>query len=100
MTEILDTKFIAYAIWGFGTLVVYGLVLYRAVQASRRSHDRRGRRDVLGALALFLTALGAFLAITLVLFGEAGTTPRGFAVAVALGAFSAAGLVMATDKGV
>jgi len=94
----VDTRFLAYLIWGLGTLVVYGVVLFKRRHAYVQHNDARSRRDLIEAIALFIVAFGASLAITFVLFGEAGSGIRGWASAVALGAFSAAGLVMATER--
>lgn len=92
MTE-LDTKLAAYVIWGVGTVLVYGIVLGRRRLAYLRKRTRRSRQDLLSALGLFVTSLCAFLAITAVFWSPAGQGARGFFVAVALGAFFAAGVV-------
>lgn len=91
----LDTRFVAYAVWGLGTVLLYTVVLIRARRAYTKRRDRRARRDLIGSFALFITALASFLAITGVLWGPVGTGIRGFLVALALGAFFAAGIVMA-----
>ena len=90
---MIDTKLLAYIIWGIGTVVVYGAVLLRRHRAYQLLRTRRSRQDLVAAIGLFVTALGSFLAITAIFFGEPGTSIRGFLVAVALGAFFAAGLV-------
>jgi hypothetical protein len=94
----IDTRLLAYLLWGVGTTLVYGIVLRGRYRAFRVRLDPRARRELMVAFGLFLTALMANLAILLVLFGTPGTGIRGFAVAVALGAFAATGLVMATDE--
>ena len=94
----LDTRWIAYVIWGIGTLVVYSIVAIKRYRANKLHHDKRSRRELEKAVALWVVAFGAFLAITLILFGEAGTGVRGVVVAVCLGAFFSAGVIMAGEE--
>jgi Ni/Fe-hydrogenase subunit HybB-like protein len=94
----LDTKLLFYGIWGIGVILVYGVVLLRTRQRWKVRRDKRAQRDLIAAVALFLAALAASLAIFMVLFGPLGVGVRGFFSALALGAFFAAGLVMATDS--
>ena len=98
-------RLFVYLLWGFGTVLIFGVVLFR--RWLRFQHHRRDRRkavrrdvrkDMMSGGALFLTALGAAAGIAFVLFGEAGSGPRSFAIALALGAFTGAGLVMATEE--
>ena len=96
MTDI-DTRVLTLFVWGVGTVAIYVVVLAQRLMAYWRHNDRRSRRDLLEGFALFLVALGAGSAVGFVLFGEAGATPRGIATAVALGAFTGAGLVMASE---
>ena len=56
------------------------------------------RKDVVAGAALELTAIGSALSIALVLFGQIGADYRGFFVALALGAFFGAGVVMASEE--
>jgi hypothetical protein len=93
----LDTRLAAYLVWGVGTLMVYGWVLRRRYQVFRVRPDRRSRRELAAAIALFLVSLAASLAVTFVLFGETGTGIRGLMSAIALGAFTGAGVVMAGE---
>jgi hypothetical protein len=93
---MIDTRLGAYLIWGVGTVIVYSIVLWRAHRSWKRLPDRRARRDLIASFALFLTALASFLAITAVLFGTPGSGLRGFAVAMALGGFFGAGLILAS----
>jgi len=93
----LDTRWLAYLIWGVGTLVVYSIVLSKRWRANKIHHDRRSRRELEKAVALWVVALGAFISITLILFGEAGTGVRPLAVAICLGAFTMAGFIMAGE---
>jgi len=93
----LDTRLLAYAIWGIGTLFIYGLILARSVSGARRHHDARSRRELYGDLAYFIVALASSVSITFALFGEPGTGLRGLVIASALGAFTAAGVVKLKD---
>lgn len=95
----IDTRLLAYLIWGVGTLVVYSIVLWKRRRSYTRHRDARARRDVAEGIALWLVALAAAVAVTFVLFGEAGTGIRGWSAAVALGAFTACGAIMATERG-
>lgn len=88
-----EWRFLAFLVWGFGTVVVYTIVLLQERAQYRLHRDQRSRRDMLEAVGLFLTALGSALAIALVLFGEVGTSVRGFSIAIALGAFTGVGIV-------
>lgn len=90
----MEARFLSFLVWGVGTVLVYLAVLVLVVRQWHDHKDARSRREVMSAGALFLTALGSAAAITLVLFGEAGTGPRSFAIAVALGCFTGAGIVM------
>lgn len=86
-------RFVAFALWGIASTVVWGMVLTDAIGEFREYRDRRSKRQLLRDAALFVTAAGSTLAVIGVLFGEAGTTPRGLALAAALGAFLGAGIV-------
>jgi hypothetical protein len=92
MIEI-DTRFVAYAIWGAGTVLVYGAVFRLGLRRWRYRRDARAWRELLERTARFLVALASMASLTLALFGEAGTGARGLIVALALGAFTAAGVI-------
>ncbi len=94
----VDGRLIVLALWGGGTVVAYGRVLYLRRESYRIHRDRRSRRDLMAAFGLFLTAVCSGLSIAFVLFGPAGSGPRGFIISVALGAFLAVGILMATEK--
>jgi hypothetical protein len=94
----VDTRFIAFLVWGVGTVLVYGFVLYDRIQRFHQWRDARSLRSMLTAVGLFITALGAGIAIALVLFGQPGSGIRGLAVSMSLGAFFATGLIMATTR--
>ena len=94
----MDWRLIVLALWGGGTVLVYGRVLLIRQQSYRLHRDRRSRRDLLAALGLFLVALCSGLSIAVVVFGRNGDGMRSFATALALGAFLAVGILMATEK--
>lgn len=91
-----DSRFLTYVLWGLGTTLVYGIVLIRKGRAFRKIRDSRSIRELASSFGLFLTAFAANIAILAVLFGDTRSV-RGFFIAIALGAFFATGVVMATD---
>jgi hypothetical protein len=93
----LDTRIFTLLLWGLGTVIIYAAVLIIRVREFRRHRDRRSRREVMIGFVLFLTALGSGMAVAFVLFGEVATTLRGISTAIALGAFTGAGLVMLSE---
>lgn len=95
---IPDNRFVFLAIWGFGVVFVYGRVLRRRHRRWDRDRTARSYRDLLGAVGLFIVAVASGASIVTILFGPTGTGIRGFAVALALGAFVAAGLVMDDEE--
>lgn len=97
MTEF-DGRLLAYLLWGIGTVLVYGDVLIKRWHSFRMHGDSRSRRELMAGFALFLTALCAGGAVWAVLFGEIGSSLRGGLSAIALGAFTGAGIVMATER--
>ena len=101
----MTDRFAIYLVWGIGTILVYAVVLVRRwLRFQRHRYDRRKavrrdvRKDVMAGAGLFLTALGSGLAVAFVLFGEPGSGPRSFMIALALGAFTGAGLVMVSEE--
>ena len=86
------------ALWGGGTVFAYGRVLLVRRRAYALHHDRRARRDYLSAFGLFIVALLAGSAVGFVLFEEQGQGLRPFVITLALGAFLAVGILMATEK--
>ena len=86
-------RFAAFITWGVAATVVWGMVFSDAYGAWRQYGDKRSKRELLRDGALFVTAAGSTFAVLGVLFGEAGTTPRGLALAAALGSFLGAGIV-------
>lgn len=100
----IDTRLVALILWGGGTVVVFTVVLVKRWRRFMRHRwDRRRavrkevRRDVMSSAALELTAVGSAGAIALVLSGQSADF-RGFFIALALGAFLGAGLVMASEE--
>jgi hypothetical protein len=94
----IDTRFVAFLVWGVGTVLVYGFVLFDRIQRWHHWRDARSLRSMLTAVGLFLTALGAGLSIGFALFGDNVTGIRGLLTATSLGAFFATGLIMATTR--
>lgn len=90
----MNERFLAFLIWGIGTVVIYTVLLWQQRVRYVAHRDARSRREMVSAVALWLTALGSALGIAFVLFGEAGNSARSFAVAISLGAFTGAGLLM------
>jgi len=93
-----DSRWLAFAVWGVGTVLVYGFVLIKRRRTWRLHHDIRSSRDLVEASALFGVAVSAAISVFMVLFGEAGTGIRPFLVAMSLGCFTGAGIVMATER--
>jgi hypothetical protein len=84
-------------VWGGGTVVAYGTVFLHRLRSWHVHRDTRSTRELVSSFGLLLTALSAALAIGVVLLGPEGTGIRGWFVAVALGGFFAAGIVMASE---
>lgn len=97
MLPDLDWRVIVSLAWGGGVVWLYGSVLRIRLVADRAHRDRRTRRDLSSGIALFLTALGSCAAIILALAGADGVGMRGFATALALGAFLGAGWIMRSE---
>ena len=104
MTDAIDTRIVAFLLWGGGTVAIYSIVLAQRIRHWRRTRrDRRHQerieatRDVVAGFALWLVAFASGASTALVLFGTPGTGIRGLAIAIALGAFTGAGLVMASE---
>ena len=97
MLPNLDWRLILGLLWGGGVVWTYGSVLAIRVKANRAHHDRRTRRDVNAAIALFITALGSGLATVFVIAGSEGSGMRAFLTALALGSFLGAGLIMRSE---
>lgn len=85
-------------VWGGGTLWFFGRTLLKRHRSWRKHRDARAFRDLMAGVSLFLVALCSSMATLFVLFGPAGTGLRGFMVALALGAFLAAGFVMSGEE--
>jgi hypothetical protein len=95
---MLDTRLVAYLVWGVGTTLVYGYVATGSYGDYVQQRDRRARRELIEDVGLFLTAITANLAIVMVLFGEQGGNMRGFLVALSLGAFTGVGILKGTER--
>lgn len=84
-------------VWGGGTVAAYGTVFLHRLRSWHLHRDIRSRRELISAFGLLLTAGCSALATGFVLLGPVGTGIRGWFVAIALGAFLAAGIVMASE---
>lgn len=94
-----DSRWVAFAVWGLGTVAVYGYVFLRRRHTWRiHRHDLRSTRDLIESGALLMVAVSACVAVFMVLFGEPGVGLRPFLTALALGSFTGAGVVMATER--
>lgn len=89
---------VGYLLWGIGTIIVFSIVVRRRHHSWQLHHDPRSRRELIAASALYVVAWAAGLSIVLALLIPPGTGIRGFFVFTALGMFTAAGIVMATEK--
>jgi hypothetical protein len=97
MSEDEFRRVVMLLVWGGGTVVAYGTVFVHRLRSWHLHRDTRSTRELVSSLALLLTALGAALATGMVLLGPEGTGIRGWFVALALGGFFAAGIVMASE---
>jgi hypothetical protein len=97
MSEDEFRRLMMLLVWGGGTVVAYGTVFLHRLRSYRLHHDTRSRRELITSFSLLLTAASAAFATGMVLLGPTGTGIRGWFVALALGAFFAAGIVMASE---
>ena len=82
-----------YTVWSLAALAVYTAVLALAYVELHQHHDKRSRRELYVAAALFMTAVSSMFGVILGLL-DAGTLFRlGFS-ALALGAYLGAGIVI------
>lgn len=91
----MDVRFLMYALWAVGMLFVWGGVVrddWRAYKADRRNV----LAELVSDIALFISALAAAFALLVLILGQDIPGLRGFALAVFLGAFLAAGIVKRT----
>ena len=91
-----DDRIVPFLLWGLGTVALYSVNLAREVREWSLHHDRRGTRDALVALCLFVCALTSCLSVAALLFGSQGDPVRRLLGALALGAFTGVGVVMVT----
>lgn len=89
-----DVRLAVFMIWGVGAILIWGDVLRDRWRAFRKYRDRRARRALLAGIALFIVAVCSAVSIAFALFGQSGIAPRGFAIAISLGAFLGAGFYM------
>lgn len=94
-----DDRIVPFLLWGLGTVGLYTLNLSREVREWVLHRDRRGTRDALIAMCLFICALASCLSVASLLFGVAQDDPlRRALMALALGAFTGVGVVMVTVR--
>src|SRR6185503_3297776 len=93
----MDTRIAVLILWGGGVVFLFGVVLLRRLGAWHQYRDRAARREMLEALALFITAVAASGSIVSVLTIPEVTSVRSFLVALSLGAFVGVGIIMATE---
>lgn len=103
-------RLIVYALWAFGCVVVWGRVFLNTSREYRSlpHHERRittpietrietvrakAFREVVSDFALMLVGLFAAISLLTLIFGQEIPGLRGFALALALGAFLGAGIV-------
>lgn len=105
----LDGRLIVYALWAAASVAVWGRVFinewrtYRTLPADERrrpSFDNRlsrvkdeAFRELISDFALLLVAVACSVSLIVLILGQDVPGLRGFAIAVALGAFLGAGLV-------
>ena len=89
-----EPRWLIYVLWGIGTTIVWGVVLADAYGQWKVRQDNRAKRELLAIAALFMTAAGSSVAIAMVLLGEPGSAPRQFVLALSLGMFTGAGVVL------
>jgi hypothetical protein len=94
----VDTRIVAYLLWGLGTTVIYAVVMDGSYRDYILQRDRRAKRELFEDIGLFATALCSNIAILMVLFEQGSSEPRQFAVALALGAFTGVGILKVTDR--
>lgn len=94
----LDTRLLAYLVWGIGTTVVYAIVMDGSYRDYIIQRDKRSRRELFEDVGLFATAVASNLAIVMVLFVEQGSDFSRFLTALALGAFTGVGILKLTER--
>lgn len=95
----MDLGFLMTLGWALGSVGVWGSVFADALGSWRRYHDRRAKREVVWAFALFLVGLSSCLAIAVFVVAPEGRGIRALFAATALGAFLGAGIVVKTLSG-
>jgi len=85
--------------WAIAVTAVWGSILSDSVGLMRQYHDRRAKREVVWAFALFLVALASMVSILFFVFVREVPGLRSFAAAIALGSFLGAGIVVKTFSG-
>ena len=94
----MELRYILYAVWGVATTLIWAAVLSDAYGQWKEKQDQRAKRELLGFAGLFLTALGATVAILAVAIGEPGQPWRQALLLLALGMFTGAGIVFLSAR--
>jgi len=98
VTVSIDTRWLAYMVWGVGTVFVYAGVLRKGYRSWEAHRDPRSRRELIARTARFFVALASAAGILFALFGEPGSGFRALVISLALGAFTAAGVIEFRDE--
>lgn len=93
----MDWRLLSFAVWGFGTMVLYGIVVSDRYGDWQRWHDHRSLRDLIEAAGLFMVSIACAGSVAMVLFGVPGSPVRGALIALALGGFTGVGILMVSD---
>lgn len=91
----MDTRLLAFIVWGIGMVLVYGYVMLVRLRSWRLHHDSRSARDLAEAAGLFVVAAASAAWVFIALF-ENTAGARGILGSLAAGALLAVGLIMAT----
>lgn len=86
-------------LWALGAVGIWGSVFRDSLGAWHTYHDRRSKREVIWAFALFLVGLCSCIAIMALVLAPEGRGIRALLSALALGAFLGAGIVVKTLSG-
>ncbi len=93
----MDLRLIPYVIWAVAMLLVWGAVLFNDWRAYEDKLNRRNALvDLVPDLALFASAVAAAISLLVLVVGQDIPGLRGFALAVFLGGFLAAGIFKLT----
>lgn len=98
MIDALDTRLVAFAVWGVGAVLTWGIVLVRRRRHYKRHRDARASRDFTEAVGLFVAALAACVAVLAALFSPGPESIAGLLSSVAMGVFLIVGVYAAMER--